>query len=184
MALDLAALSLGPLVTSAKGAKQAPISAGIGPAAWAPPGYHDVAFEPKPYVEEATRVNLVLRAGTLEEQLRALDDWAVTAAAAVSEQLFGKALTKEQAAERYTPLLKESEKYAATFRLKMNVAGKGAVRLWTPSGQRREPPERWTMCSARPMILFKGLWVMGRDFGILAETTDVQLEERGMLCPF
>ena len=183
MALDLAALTLGPLVTTAKGAKQAPFT---GAAAWAPPGYHDVVFEPKPYVEDAARVNLVLRAGAgdLEAQLRALDDWAVTAAAAASEQLFGKVMSKEQAAERYTPLLKDSDKYAATFRLKMNVAGKNAVRLWTPEALRRGAPERWTQCSARPLIQLKGLWIMGRDFGVLAETSDVQLEERGAVCPF
>ena len=185
--LDLAALTLGTMVTSGKGAKSAPLSAGGAPALWAPPGLRAVAFEPRPYSgaeAQATRVNLVLRAGDLEPELRALDAWAVEAATAASTELFGKAMTREQVAERYTPLLKESDKYPATWRVKINLAGSGAVRLWSADGSRREAPEAWTVCTARPLVLLRGLWLMGRDFGVLAEAGDVQLEERAQACPF
>ena len=123
-ALDLAALTLGCIVTSGKGAKSAPLTAGGAPALWAPPGLRAVAFEPRPYAggeAQATRVNLVLRAGELEPELRALDAWAVEAATAASTELFGKAMTREQVAERYTPLLKESDKYPATWRVKIGA---------------------------------------------------------------
>jgi len=186
-ALDLSALSLGPLVVSGKGAKQAAITAYGAPALWVPEGFRGVAFEPKGFLgmDEATRVNLVLRAGDLEAQLRALDDWAVGAVAAASEEILGKAMTKDQAADRYIPLLKESEKYPATFRLKMNTAGRSATRLWTSEGVRRDAPERWTECAARPLINIRGVWVMGRDFGLLTETSDVQIQELApTTCPF
>ena len=188
-AIDLAALTFGSLVTSAKGAKSAPLTVGASaaPVVWAPAGFRPIAFEPKPYVggeQSSSRVNLVLRAGDLESDLRALDAWAIRAATGVSQELFGKAMTAEQVAERYTPILRVSDKYAATFRLKINLAGRGAARLWDDDGNRREAPEAWTECAARPLIVVRGLWLMGRDFGLLAEASDVQLLEQPLACPF
>ena len=186
-ALDLSALTLGSVVTSGKGAKLAPLTDKGAPVIWAPPGFRGVAFEPKPYLggEEKNRVNLVLRASDLEEQLRAIDDWVVSAVATASEELLGKALSAEQVRDRYTPLLKESDKYPATFRLKMNLHGRTATKLWTPEGARRDAPERWTECEIRPLIVFRGVWIMGREFGLLAETSDLKSQEVGQTtCPF
>ena len=185
--LDTSALRLGQLVTSAKGAKHVTLTtANEKPVTWTPPGSYRVIFPPKPYVEEATRVSLTLAAGDLEATLAELDQWAVAAAAAASEQLFGRVLGEAQVRDRYAAILKPHERFPAAFRLKMSVAANArATRFWTAEGERRSAPSDWTGAVVRPVVALKGFWLMGSSFGLMAEVTDLQITEaEPTACPF
>ena len=191
-ALTVADLALGLQAQTGKGAKACPIT-GIGGAAvlWAPPGTRTVAFEPKPYGEvslaEVNRVNLVLRVGDVAmfRVLKDLDGWAVSAACEASERLFGRELTMAEVFERYSPVLKLSDKWEPTFKAKINLAGRGAVKIWTPDGQRRGSPDTWVGLEVRPQLLIKGMWFVGAGFGLTVECPDLQLTDRSEAqCPF
>ena len=56
MALEIASLALGELVTSKKGTKSVPLTSAGQPLAWLPEAQH-IVFEPKSFNGE-TRVNL------------------------------------------------------------------------------------------------------------------------------
>ena len=182
-------LQIGALITSPKGAKMAFIFRESGPAIWQPNDAMHPVFEPKvPKVfdEGATRINLVLQPKTpdQEAELKALDDWCLSAVAQQSEQLFGKALTVEQLTQCYQPCLKTSEKYPPNFRVKVNLSGSNATRYWNAAGLKTIAPDAWVGYAIRPRIRIKALWFMAKQFGIVMELTDAQILEAEVKCPF
>ena len=66
----------------------------------------------------------------------------------------------------------------------MNIAGKNAVTCWTPDKVKRSLPESWRDCKITPKLHFKGLYVMGRDVGMLIDVTHAKVEELVQQCPF
>ncbi len=76
--IDFAALALGDVVVTGKGAKQIPLSAiGGEPVIWKPKDALNVLFEPSAYNQpDATRVNLCLSVTpTVASALQELDEW-------------------------------------------------------------------------------------------------------------
>ena len=81
--------------------------------------------------------------------------------------------------------LKTSGKGYLTLRTKMNRTGRYALQAYTPSKERREHPESWRGCSIQPQLCWKGLYIMGREFGPVLETTHAIVHEsKGDVCPF
>ena len=127
---DLKALALGDPVTSGKGGKSVPVTYGGAPIVWTPEA-QQVLYEPSSFSgEDVSRVNLVLTASVAAiEQLAALDEMIVQLAAYNSVKIFGKEPTVEEVRLRYNPCLKKSEKgYAPTWKAKINLSGRSAVR--------------------------------------------------------
>ena len=182
---DLSALQLGEALAGSKGAKTVPIAANGKPLIWLP-GAHEVAFTPSAFSgEDVSRVNLVLRAsGDVVRTLMELDEYICALAAVESTKVFGKSLTLEEVKARFCSSLKTSEKYPTTFKCKINLAGRGQVKLWDSDRQARKEPGCWTACTAAPRIVVKGLWVSAKEFGVLYEATDLLLDEAPQSCPF
>ena len=183
---DFAALTLGEIVTSGKGAKTCPITKAGQPFA-AIVRAMPVCFEPSAYGDEAaTRVNIVFRP---DEETVAwfdeLDKWVVEAAARESLRFFGKAKTALQVLETYQPIVKRSLKYATQFKAKMNVTEPNITKIWDGEAQ-RPAPEKWTGAVVKPRIRVRGLYFMGAsNFGAILEATDLQvMEEASASCPF
>ena len=66
-----------------------------------------------------------------------------------------------------------------------NRSGRYALQCFTPEKEKREHPETWRGFTARPRIIYKGLWVMSKDFGTLLECTHAIIQEGGGdECPF
>ena len=107
---DLSQLALSDPVVSGKGAKSVPLSYGGKPVVWTPDA-QEVAFEPSSFSgEEASRVNLVMRASPAAlEALVALDEFVIGLASLDSVKLFGKPLTIEELRQLYTPSVKRNE---------------------------------------------------------------------------
>ena len=183
---DLAALTLSDPVTGAKGAKLAPLSCAGKPVVWQPEAQF-VVYEPSAFQnEEATRVNLVMRASPQAvTDLTDLDDRILELCALQSINLFGKALTSEELRLRYTPCLKPSTKgYEPTFKVKVNMSGRGKLKCWDPEAKQRDPPHSWIGCSVKPRVVARSLWIMPKEFGCLLECSDVLIDEAEPQCPF
>ena len=54
-----------------------------------------------------------------------------------------------------------------------------ALQCFTSDKEKTEHPETWRGCTARPRIIYKGLWVMGKDVGTLLECTHAIILEGG-----
>ena len=185
--LSVECLSLGDVTTSGKGAKTAPFSVNGGPADFSLPALQ-VCFEPSAYQsEEATRVNLVLKVGLVHElDLSKIDEWILETVAADPVRFFGKAKSRENLVETYTPALKKTEKWGSQLKAKMNVQGSaGGVRIWTIDKQPRGPPDVWTGCMVESRVRFKHIYFMGAQWGPVIDVTDIRLlTEPTNECPF
>ena len=186
--IDVASLVLGDVVTTGKGAKQIPLSTiGGEPVVWKPKDSLTVLFEPSAYNQpDATRVNLCLSVTpALVASLQEFDEWVVTTLAAQSSKLLGSQLSVEEVRHRYQTTLRTHEASGSqSLRLKLNLSGRAAVRVWNPMGAQTSAPPCWAQCSAKVRIRLKGLWLMAKEIGVVAECTDVQLDPPMAECPF
>ena len=71
-----------------------------------------------------------------------------------------------------------------SLRLKMNLSGRAAVRIWSPMGMQISAPPSWSQCSAKGRIHLRGIWLMAKEIGVVAEATDVQLDTAEAECPW
>ena len=186
--IDLASLVLGDVTTTGKGAKQIPLNTVEGEAVvWRPKDDLNVLFEPSAYNQpDATRVNLCLSVTpAVVYCLQDFDSWCVTTLAAQSSKLLGSQLSVEEVRHRFQPTLRTHEASGSqSLRLKMNTAGRAAVRIWSPLGVQVAAPQSRTQCSAQCRIRLKGFWLMAKEIGVVAECTDVQLDQAAAECPF
>jgi hypothetical protein len=188
--IDTTALSLGDVVVTGKGAKQIPlISKQNGEAVtWNPQDFLTVMFEPSAYNQpDATRLNLCLSVTpAVARSLSAFDEWLTTTLAAESLRLFGTALTVEEVRGKFLPTLRTHEATGSqSLRLKMNTTGRSRVRLWDMTRNPISAPPSWTQCSAKCKIRLKAVWLMGKnEMGVVAEVTDVMLDDAEAECPF
>ena len=150
--IPLNLLALGDVVTTGKGAKQIPLSTIGGEAVlWRPKDALTVQFEPSAYdAPEATRMNLCLSVTpAVVSSLQDFDEWCVNALAADSPRLLGSVLSAEEVRNRFQPTLRTHEATGSqSLRLKMNLSGRAAVRIWSPLGTQICAPPSWSQCSA------------------------------------
>ena len=185
--IDISNLSFAPLLTTTKGAKQVPASYKNGdPVAWHAEQFMEVPFEPSAFGDEAaSRVTLcVTPSDALAAQITELDAWCIDTIIS-NPGILGVVLTHDQVRERYASSLKTSEKGYTTLRCKMNKSGRYALQCYDTEKEKRSQPDNWRGCSIRPRIVWKGLWVMGKDFGSILEVSHCIVQEGGGEdCPF
>ena len=186
--IDFATLALGDIVSTSKGAKQIPLTSTGGEAiVWKPKDALTVLFEPSAYNQpDATRVNLCLSVTpSVAASLADLDEFCVNTLAAESSRLLGTQLSVQEARNRFQSTLRIHEASGSqSLRLKMNLSGRAAVRIWTPRGTQTAAPPSWSNSSAKCRIRLKGFWLMAKEIGVVAECTDVQLDTAEAECPF
>ena len=101
-----------------------------------------------------------------------------------SERIFKKQLTMEEINSGYHACVTQRGTYEPTFRTKINLHEKG-VTFWDPASQMRGPPDSWVGVSAIPLLHVSHLWIMGREFGVVLNCTDLQLyDAQPRACPF
>ena len=91
-----------------------------------------------------------------------------------------RAVFKRSSTER----CKDHVDYEPTCRTKINVAGPGAVRCWTPEKTLRALPEDWRRCSITPILTAKCIWFMQGGCGVTYQVDDCILVEKNEECPF
>ena len=185
--LNISDLAFAPLVVTAKGAKQAPVLYTDGsPVAWQIDEYCEVPFEPSAFGDpEANRVTLCFTPSeSLCAQIAQFDSWCIDAISS-TPGILGVVLTPEQVKERYASSLKLSDKGYRTLRCKMNKSGRYALQCYDTEKEKRPQPDTWRGCSIRPLLVLRGVWVMGRDFGSIIECSHCCVQEcGGEDCPF
>ncbi len=114
--IDLAALTLGDVSVSGKGAKSCQFTA-HGLQVLVHFEAMSIAFEPSAYNDpDATRVNMVFRpTAEVIDTLTQLDEWILQAVCKDPPKYFGKQRSSDQIRESYTPIVKTSEKYEPSF---------------------------------------------------------------------
>ena len=184
-------IALEPIV-NAKGAKTCPVFRHGGASAfWVISGACRPLFDPSAFKgndsKESSRLSLCLNC-TPEglEEGKALDQWAVAYALAHSEQFFGKVLTADQCTDRYSAIVKESDKYPPYVRVKVVSEGRGVPNWWTEDKQKRDAPTRWSDTTLKPNVRILGYWFMGNSFGLTVQMADAQVlsESASASCPF
>jgi hypothetical protein len=186
--INTSSLAFSTILTNAEGAKQLPSLYKDGePVIWQPNEYVEIPFEPSAFNDEtANRVTLcVSPSAAMIEAVNALDAWCIDTLVKNVTSLLGIQLTPDQIRDRYMSSLKTSEKGYTTFRMKMK-SGRYALQCYTPDKEKRDHPEDWRGTKISCRVIFKGLWVMGKDFGCLMECTHALVQEGGCNdeCPF
>ena len=120
------------------------------------------------------------------ETIAQIEEWCIATLSKNPTTLLGVQMTPEQVRERYVSCIKTSDKGGyKTLRMKMNRSGRYALQCFTPEKEKREHPETRGGCTVRVRIVFKGLWLMGKDYGTLFECTHAMIQEGGGdECPF
>ena len=185
MPLEISDLSLGDVQVNSKGAKQVPLHQGHNTLTWQP-GPLRVKFQPAAFNDpSATRVSICFDVNEeVESYLKVLEDWVIKTVAASSRKYLGQDMTVAQVQERYSPAIKVNPKGYSHLRAKMNTSGRSAVTCWDENRMKREPPDDWTRVEVHPSFEIKGLWMMGKDFGLLIELTNAKITESPAICPF
>ena len=123
------------------------------------------------------RVTLcVSPSASLCDTITSVDEWCIKTLSANPTNPLGLLLPAEQIRERYISPLKTSEKGYKTLRMKMNKSGRYAMQCYSPEKEQIPPPETWRGCFVQPRIVFKGLWIMGREFGAILEISVVLIQ--------
>ena len=185
--INFSSLALGDVVTTGKGAKHTLLSINGEPVIWKPKDALSVLFEPSAYNQpDATRVNLCLSVTpAVAASLADLEEFCVNTLAAESSRLLGTQLSVQEVRNRFQSTLRTHEASGSqSLRLKMNLSGRAAVRIWTPMGTQTSAPPSWSQCSAKVRIRLKGFWLMAKEIGVVAECTDIQLDTAEAECPF
>ena len=182
--IDTAALQLGELVTSQKGARTCGLTV-RGAAIYWTPGSMEAPFEPRAFDgQEASRVSLCLRpTESVQRQLEDLDNAILSLATANSTTLFGKELSPQAIIDRYQSALKVSEK-GTLMRSKINLSGARPCRYWATTNARTDAPETWAGAFCATRICVKALWFMPKEFGVLLEVHDALVTQPDTECPF
>ena len=116
---------------------------------------------------------------------RTLDDWVVKTLATSPKKYLGQDMTLEQIQDRYASPVKTSSQGWTHLKAKMNIAGRNQAQCWdTETRKPRKLPTDWTACEVQPSFEIRGLWIMGKDFGLLVEMTDALITESSVVCPF
>ena len=195
-------LQLDEVIVSKAGAKRAQLRTADGKdVIFQPPCLLNAPFGPSSFDKdpEARRQALEIRTWEgdpegplLEQYFRELDAWALQYLSAHSERLLKKKLSPEQVAVGYTSALKEKEGYRPLLRVKIDTSGPREVCYWTPEGEPAEAPGSWRQASLRGRLHISNLWVMGGNYGLVVNCTDIQVVDedgRGSaaqprVCPF
>ena len=178
-AINIPDLAFGLLVTTSKGSKQLPALYKDGSSVSWQPDAMEIPFEPSAFQDpEANRVTLCMTpSSAVSETIAAIDAWCVQTITANCSPLLGIALTPEQITERYTSCIKTSDKGYKTLRVKMNKSGRYALQCFNSEKERCSHPDTWRGSTIRPQLVFKGLWLMGKDMGALIECTACIVQE-------
>ena len=190
MSAQPVAMQLASIQTNAKGGKYLPLRGeGGDPPTWKSE-FLKVLWNPSSYGDpEAVRVSVCLEPDkAAREYFLELED---QVAAQLSEhssrdqRIFGKFLPPHDVKQRMVSALKVSTRGSEFLKLKLHWE---KVRLWGPEGE-EIPQQRCDLqgCHCRLRVELRQVWLMSSQCGVLAEITDVMLQEQEPpkpSCPF
>ena len=80
-------------------------------------------------------------------------------------------------AETWHSSLKPADKYAATFRAKINLSGDKACKFFTTEQEPTSTPSNWRGFEVNAVIRIGGVYTQSRGAGMLCEVTHLQYDQ-------
>ena len=118
-------------------------------------------------------------------EAEAIDAWGIQYAFNNSDRLFGKKLTLEQVMDRYSPIVKKTEKYPPYLKVKLaDRNDRHAPSYWgMDDKKKREAPQNWQKRSLQCHCRLVGFWIMSTSFGISVQLCDALVDDTESVCP-
>ena len=182
---------LGNILTNSKGGRYIPLrtEGGSDVPTWKS-DWLKVIWNPSCYGDpEAVRVSMCLEPDEAARAFFRETEELVTKALSEHSQrdsrIFGKPLKPEEVKERMASALKTSTRGTEFLKLKLNY---DKMRLWGPDGEEL-PVQKWDLqgCLCKVHVELRQVWLMSSQCGVLAEVTDVMLQQAEPpkpQCPF
>jgi len=122
----------------------------------------------------------------LEKWVKNFDAAMVKLAHASSVEIFGKQLSEPEVQGMYCPLYKEGkDDYAGTVKCKVNLgSSRYAVKCFDFANQAIPTPVDWKGLRVVPGVVFSGIWIQPRSFGISGVVTHAMIQDVSEECPF
>ena len=119
-------------------------------------------------------------------RLKEIDAWALEYLTTHSERLLKKKLSRSEVENGYNPLVKI---YGSSHscKTKINIRGSRAATIWNDKNEQLlEPPAEgtWQDFAYAAHVSVPQLWIMANTFGLLLETTALQLSAPAATNPF
>ena len=132
---------------------------------------------------EQTRVNLTFEAPPdLVAWIHDFEERVVQQVAGRSEHYLKQELPFVEVKNRFSSSVKEGTVPAA--RVKLNVSGPRAVRVWDKGNTKITLPSDMRGLLACPLVAAKHLWFNAGRWGVVWELTDLRVEEAELSCPW
>ena len=181
---------IGNLLANSKGGKYLPLRGEGGDHPTWKSDWLKCLWQPSCYGDpEAVRVSVCLEPDDstraffcdLEDRVAAQ----LSEASSHDQRIFGKFLKPDEVKERLVSALKSSNRGTEFLKLKLHWE---KVRIWGPEGEEL-PSEKLNLqgCQCKLRVEFRQVWLMSSQCGVLAEITDVMLEQSEPpkpACPF
>ena len=85
----------------------------------------------------------------------------------------------------WTSCIKPTERYSATLKAKINVAGPRQARFYDQAAQPTEPPTSWKGLSVNVVVHVRGVYFQNQGIGLMLEVTDLRYTKPSEpACPF
>jgi len=133
--------------------------------------------------QEQTRVNLTFEAPPeLCAWIRDFEEKIIQEVTNRSEHYLKQELPFVEVNNRFSSSVKEGTVPAA--RVKLNVSGPRAVRVWDTGNIKTALPSDMRGLLACPLVEAKHLWFNAGRWGVVWELTDLRVEEAELSCPW
>ena len=80
--------------------------------------------------------------------------------------------------------LKPADKYGATVKAKINLAGERAVKFYSAANEPCEAPTDWKGLHCNAVVCVKGVYIQRQGVGLLIDVTHLQYTETAQGSPF
>ncbi len=187
MSSSIPAITLGAVQSSGRGQKSIPITGNDGKQVYLYPDALQVPFNASAFQNpDASRVSLCFTpTDSLKTMITALDEEIKQQLTPRLQEMFGsQADALEKQGEWYQSALKTSRMGYETLRTKVNLEGKNITRAWNARREAIPLPTDWSLYSVRPRLWIRSVYIMGKEAGLIIDTTDAQLEDIQRDCPF
>ena len=85
----------------------------------------------------------------------------------------------------WTSSIRPAERYSATLRAKINVAGPRQAKFYNEAGQLTEPPASWKGLQINAVVHARGVYISKQGIGLMLEVTDICFAKPSEpVCPF
>ena len=183
--MDLQSIALNAPFENGKGARIATLQSKDRPLTWVTKEPLRAPFPPNSF-EGSTRLGLCfVTNASVEADAQKLDERIVDLAWRNSSEIWKRELSREEVQAMHNPIIKRNDNYPnGLLRTKVCTTGPKTLRCWTNNGEPREIPNDWRGIEAVPLVRVVGIYIQGKEFGVIIETTDLKITETQTSCPF